>query len=163
MRRATRAAAALAAVALISGCGEDLKRGLSKPVRERELKDSRVAAQGVIRRWASALRAGDTAAAARLFALPSVAENGPPAIRIRSREDAELFNLSLPCGARVIAFEPSGRFVTATFRLTERPGGDCGTGTGQTAKTRFLVRGGRIAEWRRIGDPDAGDVEGGTV
>ena len=40
----------------------------------------------------------------------------------------------------------------ATFRLTERPGpGSCGTGTGATAQTAFLIEDGEIVEWRRVG------------
>ena len=47
----------------------------------------------------------------------------------------------------------SGRYTTAVFRLTERPGpGRCGPGTGQTARTTFVVRDGKIAQWRRVSD-----------
>lgn len=101
--------------------------------------------------WAQALSAGDLDAAAALFALPSVAENGPT-LRIATREQARLFNASLPCGAEVIGAEGEGEFTTATFKLTERPGpGRCGAGTGGEAQTTFVVEDGKIAEWRRVG------------
>src|SRR5215208_1426570 len=59
----------------------------------------------VIDGWVTALREGDVEAAADYFAIPSVAENGPILVRIRSTEDAVQFNESLPCGARLIRAE----------------------------------------------------------
>lgn len=104
----------------------------------------------VIDAWSDALRSGDVAAAADYFALPSVAENGP-LLRIRDRDDARLFNSSLPCGAVLVRAESEGDFTTATFHLTERPGpGLCGPGTGQDAQTSFVIEDGKIAEWRRV-------------
>jgi hypothetical protein len=109
----------------------------------------------VINGWVTTLRQGDVAAAAGYFAIPSVAENGV-LIHIRSLQDARRFNQSLPCGARLINAQTAGDFTTATFRLTERPGpGLCGNGAGQTAKTSFVIRDGKIAEWRRVGLPGA--------
>ena len=109
----------------------------------------------VIDGWVTTLRHGDVDAAARYFAIPSVAENGV-LIHIRSLNDARHFNESLPCGARLIGAETAGDFITATFRLTERPGpGLCGNGAGQTAKTSFVIRDGKIVQWRRVGLPGA--------
>jgi len=106
----------------------------------------------VIDGWVTSLRHGDVDAAAEYFAIPSVAENGPILVRIRSVEDARRFNESLPCGARLIRADSAGEFTTATFRLTERPGpGSCGPGTGGVAKTSFVIRDGKIAQWRRVG------------
>jgi limonene-1,2-epoxide hydrolase len=111
----------------------------------------------VITGWVNALREGDVDAAAGYFAVPSVAENGPILVRIRSTEDAVRFNESLPCGARLIRAESTGAFTTATFRLTERPGpGSCGPGTGSIAKTSFVIREGKIAQWRRVGPGGGG-------
>jgi hypothetical protein len=105
----------------------------------------------VIRAWADTLRKGDVGGAAGFFALPSVVANGTPPIVLHTRADARLFNRSLPCGARVLRTSSSGRFTTATFRLTERPGpGSCGDGTGLTARTTFVIGGGKIREWRRV-------------
>jgi hypothetical protein len=106
----------------------------------------------VIDGWVTSLRHGDVDAAADYFAIPSVAENGPILARIRSPEDARRFNESLPCGARLIRADSAGDFTTATFRLTERPGpGTCGSGTGGVAKTSFVIRDGKIVQWRRVG------------
>jgi hypothetical protein len=47
---------------------------------------------------------------------------------------------------------PRGFFI-ATFRLTERPGpGECGSGTGETARTAFRVRDDHITDWLRVRD-----------
>ncbi len=106
----------------------------------------------VIDGWATALRHGEVAAAADYFAIPSVAENGPVLLHIKSLRDARRFNQSLPCGARLVRAESAGEFTTATFHLTERPGpGACGAGAGETAKTSFVIRDGKIAQWRRVG------------
>jgi hypothetical protein len=104
----------------------------------------------VIDDWSTKLRAGDVDAAAELFALPSVAQNGL-SYTIIDIDDAQKFNESLPCGGELVRAEEHGRFVLATFRLTERPGpGTCGSGVGETAQTDFLIEDGRIAEWRRV-------------
>jgi hypothetical protein len=108
------------------------------------------AAVVVIDDWSTKLRNGDVDAAAELFALPSVAQNGL-SVTIIDVEDARKFNASLPCGAELVRAEPQGKLVRATFRLTERPGpGTCGSGAGETAQTDFLIEDGQIAEWRRV-------------
>jgi hypothetical protein len=112
----------------------------------------------VVRAWADTLRHGRVRAAARYFALPSVVSNGTGPIRLKNRAAAEFFNRTLPCGAELIDTEPAPHgFFIATFRLTERPGrGQCGSGTGETARTAFRVRDDRITEWLRVQDvPDA--------
>ena len=112
----------------------------------------------VIDGWVSSLRHGDVDAAAHYFAIPSVAENGPLLVRIRSLDDAVRFNQSLPCGAELIRADSAGEFTTGTFRLTERPGpGLCGPGTGGVAKTSFVIHDGKIAQWRRVGAGGAGE------
>jgi hypothetical protein len=116
----------------------------------------------VIDDWATALRHGDVGAAARYFAIPSVAENSPVLINIRNLDDARRFNESLPCGARLVRAETQGQFTTATFRLTERPGpGFCGSGAGEAAQTSFVIRDGKIVEWRRVGT--GGEAPGRAV
>lgn len=115
----------------------------------------------VIEDWSTALREGDVEAAAGYFAIPSTAENGT-VIKIESPEDAIEFNTLLPCGAEVISARTEGDLTTATFRLTDRPGGDCGPGVGETASTSFDIQSGKIVEWRRIDEPpDPGDGGGG--
>lgn len=109
----------------------------------------------VINAWVTALRRGDVDSAAGYFAIPSVAQNGPLLIRIRDLDDARRFNESLPCGALLMRAEAQGQFTTATFRLTERPGpGVCGPGTGGAATTSFVIRDGKIVQWRRVGTGD---------
>lgn len=111
----------------------------------------------VIRGWSDTLRRGDVHGAARYFAVPSLLINGrspdgEPYVRaIRSFAQAVAANASLPCGSRLISATQYGRYVNALFRLTERPGtgGGCGRGIGATARTNFLIRGGRIVEWIR--------------
>ena len=120
----------------------------------------------MIEDWSDALRQGDVEAAAGYFAIPSTAENGPLLTKIGSPEDAIAFNDSLPCGAEVISARTEGDLTTATFRLTDRPGGDCGTGIGGKASTSFDIQNGKIVEWRRIDDgggPAPGGAGGGSA
>lgn len=122
----------------------------------------------VITGWADALRAGHVVAAARYFRIPSVffTGSGPP-VELTSLGDVEHVNAALPCGAKLISLSRHGRYVDALFRLTNRPGpggeGGCGSGTGQTARTFFLIGDGRILQWLRAPDQpgDNGSAPGG--
>ena len=142
--------AALGIAIALAGCGDggDNDNGReSKVAGNADPGDVRV-----IDGWVTALRHGDVEAAARYFAIPSVAENGPLLLHIENIDEARRFNESLPCGARLVRAQTQGQFTTATFRLTERPGsGVCGPGTGESAKTSFVIHDGKIAEWRRVG------------
>jgi hypothetical protein len=111
----------------------------------------------VIRDWTDALRRSDVRAASALWAVPSKVQNGTPVLTLQSPADVALFNDSLSCGSELIgARGAAGGFTVAIFELTNRPGADCGTGVGNTARAAILVRRGRIAEWYRIpDDPDA--------
>jgi hypothetical protein len=127
------------------------------------------AAVKVIRAWSSALRRGDVRGAARYFALPSEfingsdASGGVPVIPIHTRDQAAAINATLPCGAVFISADQRGRYVNALFRLTDRPGpgGGCGSGAGQVARTNFVINQGRIVEWIRA-PQDPGDNQGGN-
>jgi hypothetical protein len=122
------------------------------------------AATKVIRDWSDALRRGDVKRATDDFAIPSIVENNSPPVRLRARADARAFNESLPCGAQLERTYRMGRYTAAIFRLTARPGGDCGTGIGGAAATAFVIRRGRIVEWRRLPDPvGPTDVPGQVV
>jgi hypothetical protein len=117
------------------------------------------AAVTVIRAWSTALRRGDVAGAARYFALPSEFVNGPGEVMtIQTEAEAQAANATLPCGASLISTERRGRFVSALFRLTDRLGSEagCGSGTGQLARTDFVIARGHIVEWIR-----APEVSGG--
>jgi hypothetical protein len=111
----------------------------------------------VIVGWSEALQAGHVAAAARYFDVPSVffAGSGPP-IELRSLAQVEAVNAGLPCGAKFVSAQVRGGVVNVLFRLTNRRGpggaGGCGSGTGQTARTNFVIRDGHIEEWLRAPD-----------
>lgn len=116
------------------------------------------AAIRVIRLWSDAIRRSDVTAASGLWAVPSKVQNGTPVITLRSVRDVRVFNDSLSCGSQLVSAlgAKGSAFVVAVFKLTDRPGGDCGTGTGHDARTAIRVRGGKIAEWYRLPDnPDA--------
>ena len=152
-----------ASVATLAGCGgggSDLTiRGVAGPSDVPGGADP--ADVKVIDAWVTTLRHGNEKAAARYFAIPSVAANPPAVVRIESLHDAVLFNESLPCGARLVRAVDTGHGTTATFRLTERPGpGECGAGVGTLAKTAFVIEHGKIAEWRRV--PVTGGGGGGA-
>jgi hypothetical protein len=112
----------------------------------------------VIRGWSNSLLAGHVSRAARYFALPSVVSNGTPLYKIETRAQARQFNRALSCGAKVVSLARNvHHFVIAKFRLAERPGGQCGTGTGNVAWTAFRIRAGRIVQWLRVPDPAGSD------
>jgi hypothetical protein len=125
----------------------------------------------VVRRWAAALRAGNLGGAAGYFHLPSLFYNGATdSIELHSTAQAEAANSTLPCGAVVISAFRQGRFIDVLFRLTARAGRGggpqaCGSGIGQTARTRFLIHNGQIIEWLRApslpGDPGVPGPGGG--
>ena len=110
-----------------------------------------------MRAWADTLRRGDVRAAARYFALPEPRRQRHPPLQLDDARGGAFFNRTLPCGAKLIRTEPAPHgFFIATFRLTERPGaGECGSGTGATARTAFRVRGARITDWLRVQDIDS--------
>ena len=115
-----------------------------------------------IRGWADALRTGREERAVGYFALPSFVSNGTKPIKLTSRDDVRFFNRTLPCGAKLLHAEDTGRFIVATFRLTERPGpGRCGTGVGGEASTAFAIRNRRIVQWRRVVEPAPGEAPAG--
>jgi hypothetical protein len=147
---------------VLAGCGGSESGGEGRGDASEVRGDADPDDVEVIDDWSSALRKGDVDAASEYFALPSIAENGSALLRIDTRDDAELFNRSLPCGAELIRASSEGELTLATFRLTERPGpGACGAGTGGLAKTSFLIEDGLIVEWRRVGigsPPATGEV-----
>jgi hypothetical protein len=115
----------------------------------------------VIRGWSSALRRGDVAGAARYFALPSEFVNGAAgAIAIHTEAQARAANASLPCGAVLLSATRRGRFISALFRLTDRPGpyAGCGSGAGALARTNFVIADGHIVDWIRA--PEGGGSPG---
>jgi hypothetical protein len=150
-------AVAAGAVIALGGCGsgdDDTVPGGADPDAVEVIKD-----------WSDQLREGDVLEASKRFAIPSVVQNGTPALQLLDRREVEAFNRSLPCGAKLTSASASGRFVIATFVLTERPGpGECGSGVGETARTAFVIHKGLITEWRRVIDTqDAAPTGTGPV
>ena len=161
--RSTAWLASAAAALAIGACGDDRNDRTTPGAAERRSPpeqpaepDAKVdrADVRVVRAWADTLRRGDVRGAARYFALPSTVSNGTAPLKLKTRAQARFFNRTLPCGAKLIAVEPAPHgFFIATFRLTERPGsGECGSGTGETARTAFRVRDEHITDWLRVQD-----------
>jgi hypothetical protein len=149
MARATAALVALT-VAMLVGCGSSSSKESSTVAGNADAD-----AVQVIEDWANELRAGDVAGASDRFAIPSIVQNGTTPLRLTNRTQVEVFNQSLPCGARLTAASSSGKYTIATFVLTERPGpGQCGNGVGEAAKTAFVIHDGHITEWRRVVDTE---------
>lgn len=168
--------AALVGLIWLSGCGSgpgETTITLKGSVEQRGQApnaDTGDADQGdvmVISQWISRLSDGDVSGAADLFAIPSRAQNGPILTQIEARGDAVAFNRSLPCGGVLIAAHTDGDETTATFRLTDRAGSDCGPGAGGRASTAFRIEDGKIVDWRRVANPGGNSAplqpEGSTV
>ena len=143
---------AAAAIVLFASCGGD----------DSEAPEGHESV-AVIEGWVEALSEGDVATASDYFAVPSLAENGTGPLNLRTRDDIAAFNRSLPCGAELVRARPDGRFIAATFRLTERPGGSCGSGAGNLARTAFVIKDGKIVQWRRLPDPPGGGSGTGPI
>jgi hypothetical protein len=106
----------------------------------------------VIKGWSDALRAGHVNAASAYFSIPSMVINQGQAF-LTSRAQIVGFNRALPCGAKLLSARRAPQHaVVGTFRLTMRPGADCGTGVGGLAAVQFLVRRQKIIEWLRADD-----------
>jgi hypothetical protein len=119
-------------------------------VPDRPTRPAAAEARRVIKAWLRALRSGDVVRASRYFAIPSKFQNSTPVLTIDSDLEREAVNRSLPCGAIATAMGAAGKYTIVTFRLTERPGGECGQGTGGTARSAIRVAKGKITEWYRL-------------
>jgi hypothetical protein len=143
---------------LIAGCG-----GAASP---REAPAERSAAAddvAVIRAWGIDMQHGETRRASARFGLPAVVANNTPELQLRTRAEVEFFNGTLPCGGRLVDTELRGELIVATFELTERPGGACGSGTGHRAQAAFGLRDGKIVRWIRVPNQPATDGAGGEL
>jgi hypothetical protein len=147
----TRTGDPAAAVPLLTATPTPTATATPKPKRPPVTADEK----RVIRGWSEALRRGNVNGAASYFTVPSLVSNDTGgATRLRSRADVYAFNATLPCGAMLVKTRRSvKRFVIGTFKLTERPGGACGTGTGALAEVAFLIRHRHINQWVRLADP----------
>jgi hypothetical protein len=114
-----------------------------------------VAARRVINNWLKALRHGDVKRAAHYFALPSKFQNATPVLIVNSEQERIAVNVSLSCGAVATEMGAAGVYTIVKFRLTKRPGGNCGTGVGGTVRGAIRVERRKIKEWYRLPDePD---------
>jgi hypothetical protein len=170
MRRRLLSAALLATAAAACGGDREARMRLTTPperqgaeplpeVRREQEQAARAAkirptqadaerVRPVLRAWADTLRRSDDGRAAVYFTLPTIVAQGS-AMRLETVEEVREFNLRLPCGARLLAVEADGRYVVGTFRLTPRPQHVC-TAEGRQVRVAFVLRGGKIAEWREV-------------
>jgi hypothetical protein len=105
----------------------------------------------VIKGWSDQLRAGHVRRATSYFAVPVIIQNASPPQKLTTRHQVFEFNDTLPCGADIVRTLAGTRYTVATFVLTERPRahGRCGA-TGAVVAAAFLLRNGKISEWRRV-------------
>jgi hypothetical protein len=106
----------------------------------------------VIRAWLEALNAGEFERAGGFFARGAVVEQIGET-RLRTRAAAIAFNRSLPCRGDLTDVDDQGRTVLGAFRLREGRGGRCAAGG--FARVRFLIRDGKIREWRQLLETEA--------
>jgi hypothetical protein len=113
----------------------------------------------VIADWAAAVRRGKSGKAAAFFDLPAIVfQPGHTALQVNTPQIAEAFNASLPCGAKLLATNPDGRYVVATFVLVKRHRA-C-PGEGSLARVGFVFgdqrHPRRFTEWWQVPDkPDS--------
>jgi hypothetical protein len=122
----------------------------------------------VIARWLKVLRSGDEQRAARFWATGAKFQNSTPVLTIDTPIEKLAIQRSLPCGARIKEAGGPRPFVVLVFLLTQRRGGNCGSGVGHTARGAIRVAHGQIVEWYRLpddpgqGQPDVAVTEGGS-
>jgi hypothetical protein len=175
MAAGCRIAVALVLIALLAGCGRAAKPATTvanpPPAPQRSALDppesipdratgpATKEARQVITAWLRALRHGDVERAARYFALPSKFQNATPVLTVHTKRERIAINLSLPCGAKARKMGAAGAYTIVTFELTKRPGADCGTGVGGTARGAIRVERRHIKEWYRLPD-EPSDLDG---
>jgi hypothetical protein len=179
-----RAAIIFLSMTVLAGCGGSTKKTttakstpansnadlrLPAHVPRRAAGRADPAAVKVIARWLRVLQRGEEARAARFWATGAKFQNATPVLTIDTPIEKLAIQKSLPCGARIKQAGGPAPFVVLVFVLTQRRGGDCGTGAGHTARGAIRVAHGRIAEWYRLPDdpqqdqPDATVTEGGAA
>jgi hypothetical protein len=174
-RSAVAALAALSVTAAV-GCGGAQKSSTTPPtvandpgptpavsdlalppgVPDESTGPAAVSARRVINDWLKALRRGDVKRAAHYFALPSKFQNATPVLTVDNEQERLAVNLSLSCGAVATEMGGAGVYTIVTFRLTERKGGNCGTGVGGKARGAIRVERRHIKEWYRLPDDPGG-------
>ena len=102
----------------------------------------------VIRAWSEAVNDSDYKRAGSFFAAGAVVEQQPLELRLPDEAAAARFSSGLPCRADVTDVEDEGESSLAAFRLREGRSGACAQGG--RARVRFVIRDGKIAEWRQL-------------
>ena len=157
-------AVALAAIAGCGGCDRDATtpgvtaqrrrpwRRRPSPRRPRPPAARRPTRCALIRRWGDLLRHGRVTAGLATV-VPAGRRREPRGRASSSARAPRSSSSTARCRAAggLVDTELRGRYVVATFVLTERPDGlGCGSGVGHKAQTAFLIKGNRIAEWLRV-------------
>jgi limonene-1,2-epoxide hydrolase len=122
------------AVLALSGCGS----GTPSP-------------ESVVRAWSEAVNSDDNAAAAHLFAEGAQVVQGTDVRRLRTFDEARVWNEGLPCSGRILTLKRRGAVVRATFVLGDRGRSRC-DGPGERAQALFRVEDGKIVLWHQL-DP----------
>ena len=102
----------------------------------------------VIRGWSKAVNDADYKRAGSFFAAGAVVEQQPLELRLPDQAAAARFSSGLPCRADVTDVEDEGRSSLAVFSLRKGRSGACAEGG--RARVRFVIRAGKIAEWRQL-------------
>jgi limonene-1,2-epoxide hydrolase len=110
------------------------------------------AMRNVVREWSRLLNAGDYAAMARLFRLPTIVEQGGVGYRLKTAKHIALWHDGLPCGGTVTQITIRGRVATVVFALSERKGHRCDA-PGELAAADFEIVDGRIVHWTQVAVP----------
>ena len=178
-----RAVVVLLSMTALAGCGaggknqtttrtapRDPNADLKIPthVPRRAAGDADAQSVKVIARWLRTLQRGDETGAARYWATGAKFQNATPVLTIDTPIEKLAIQKSLPCGAKIKEAAGPKPFVVLVFTLTQRVGGDCGSGVGHTARGAIRVAHGQIVEWYRLPDdpsqdqPDVAVTEGGA-
>lgn len=143
----------LASGALLCGCfGSGHSRTATRAAHTVALQPAAPADVATVRLWSFLVDDGLVDQAAHMFTVPALVQNGGRPARLTSYAQLRAFNAALPCGARYARSFARGPYVVAVWVLVDRPGHDCGIDYGHEAATEFLVKRGRIAQWRALNE-----------
>jgi hypothetical protein len=177
-----RAVVLVLSMTVLAGCGGSTKKSTTTTapkdpnadlkipahVPRRAVGDADARSVKVIARWLRTLQRGDETGATRYWATGAKFQNSTPVLTIDTPIEKLAIQKSLPCGAKIKEAGGPKPFVVLVFTLTQRVGGDCGSGVGHTARGAIRVAHGQIVEWYRLPDdpsqeqPDVAVTEGGS-